>query len=69
MADKKILLIIDPQNDFSEANPNITPPRELGPLGVGNSNVDYENIAKLIKENIFEFAIQLFKISIPVFSI
>jgi len=45
------LLIIDPQNDFSEYKEGV---RSYGPLGVSNSNNDYENIAKLISSGKFD---------------
>jgi nicotinamidase-related amidase len=52
---KKILLIIDPQNDFSSEKKNgekIIRPN--GPLNVPGSNNDYENIAELIKSGKFD---------------
>ena len=48
---KKILLIIDPQNDFSVKKNGFRD--KDGPLGVLGSNEDYERIAKLIEANIF----------------
>lgn len=48
---KTKLLIIDPQNDFSEVKQGVRP---YGPLGVANSNNDYENIAKLINSGKFD---------------
>ena len=49
---KKILLIIDPQNDFSVIKLGFR--EDDGPLGVPGSNEDYERIAKLIEANIFD---------------
>jgi nicotinamidase-related amidase len=48
---KNVLLIIDPQNDFSEAKDGS---RSAGALAVTGSNGDYERIIKLIKTNIFK---------------
>ena len=48
---KKILLIIDPQNDFSMEKPGVR--FNNGPLGVPGSSEDYERIAALIESNIF----------------
>jgi nicotinamidase/pyrazinamidase len=49
---KKILLIIDPQNDFSVEKYGFRD--KDGPLGVPGSSEDYERIAKLIEANIFD---------------
>lgn len=49
---KKILLIIDPQNDFSIEKEGFR--KKNGPLGVPGSSDDYERIAQLIKANIFD---------------
>ena len=48
---KTKLLIIDPQNDFSESKKGL---RNYGPLGVANSNSDYINIARLISSGKFD---------------
>ena len=50
-ADKyeNILLIIDPQNDFSEAKGSIRP---AGSLQVTGSNMDYQRIISFIQQNI-----------------
>lgn len=49
---KNILLIIDPQNDFSEPDEGKT--RELGALPVVGSAEDYKKIADLIKTDNFD---------------
>ena len=48
---KNILLIIDPQNDFSEAKEGI---RQAGALAVEGSNDDYRRIINLIKNVKFD---------------
>jgi nicotinamidase-related amidase len=48
---KRILLIIDPQNDFSEPIDGI---RVEGSLAVAGSNADYERIVTLIKDGNFD---------------
>lgn len=48
---KKILLIIDPQNDFSEKKLDVRD--NNGPLVVPGSSKDYERIAKLIEADTF----------------
>ena len=49
---KNILLIIDPQNDFSEANSNQK--RGAGALAVTGSNEDYKRIIELINNFSFD---------------